>query len=394
MTNTKRRSIGHVKRLSNGKYLLRLSLGTDDFGKRIQPSKTVSCKSMRDAERLLCEFYEERDNLKKQSAIAIPHTLGQVYREWFAHHVTQNLSSKTAEWYATLWNTHISFAAEVKLEILSPAHIHYILQSVQGERSKNAVYKLLSAMLNKAVKWGYLQQNPCKAIDTPTYHAKEKEILSQADFQTLIPLIEKEPLKYQALFYFAVLCGLRRQECVGLRWTDIDFADNAFSVQTVGTQLHGEKTSTKQPKTKKSERKLFLPEILKNLLIQLQTEQVHQRFMCGDKWVDGQWVFTQWNGQLMGVKTPSQWWNDFKERNHIKNGVTFHGLRHTSATYMIKNNVPISTVSGVLGHAKISTTVNVYTHVIEDTKKEAISVMADMMESLSGFANSKQQKIG
>ena len=80
----------------------------------------------------------------------------------------------------------------------------------------------------------------------------------------------------------------------------------------------------------------------------------------------------------MCLSTPSHWWKDFAKNNGIED-VTFHGLRHTAATYMIKSNVPISTVSGVLGHAQISTTLNTYTHVIEDTKKAAINIMSDIV---------------
>ena len=94
----------------------------------------------------------------------------------------------------------------------------------------------------------------------------------------------------------------------------------------------------------------------------------------------------------MCLATPSHWWSDFAKKCGIE-GVTFHGLRHTAATYMIKNNVPISTVSGVLGHAQISTTLNTYTHVIEDTKKSAINIMADVISGAETTPESSS-KIG
>ena len=83
----KKRSIGHVKKLGDGKYLLRLSLGYDDFGKRIQPSKVVECNSDREADRLLLEFYNEREKLKIQHTSFVPKTLGELYNEWLQHHV-------------------------------------------------------------------------------------------------------------------------------------------------------------------------------------------------------------------------------------------------------------------------------------------------------------------
>ena len=98
----------------------------------------------------------------------------------------------------------------------------------------------------------------------------------------------------------------------------------------------------------------------------------------GDKWHNENWVFTQYDGKLMNLQTPSHWWKDFSERIHVT-GVTFHGLRHTAASYMIKNNVPITTVASVPGHSNTSTTVNIYSHMLEDTKKDAINVMAEVL---------------
>ena len=379
----KKRSIGHIKKLPDDKYLLRLSLGTDDFGKRIQPSKVVNCTSDREAEKLLLEFYQEREKLKIKHFSGIPKTLGQLYNEWFKNHVLQNLSPQTAQWYENLWKKHLEYAANIQLDVLSPSHIHKIIQDIQGERARNAVFKMVKSILNKGVKWGYLTHNVCSMTDTPSYEADEKPTLSKKQIEQLIPLIEKEELKYQALYYFAILCGLRRQECIGLKWDDINFSENSFTIRRAAIQIKGKGTSTGKTKTKKSHRTLFLPDILKKILLKLMNEQLDQKEKCGDKWVDNNWIFTQWNGEIMSLQTPSHWWRNFVKTNNIETKVTFHCLRHTSATHMIKNNVPISTVSGVLGHAKMSTTVNTYTHVIEDTKKDAINIMADIIESAS-----------
>ncbi len=65
----------------------------------------------------------------------------------------------------------------------------------------------------------------------------------------------------------------------------------------------------------------------------------------------------------------------FIENNPNLTATSFHALRHAAATLMIKNNVPIPTVIGILGHAQMATTVNIYTHITEDTKKEALNIL-------------------
>ena len=80
---------------------------------------------------------------------------------------------------------------------------------------------------------------------------------------------------------------------------------------------------------------------------------------------------------MMDIDTPSKWWSKFVARDHLPK-ITFHCLRHTAATYLIKSGVDVSTVSGILGHVQKSTTLNIYSHVIEDAKEQAINVMGDV----------------
>ncbi len=381
MAKTNKRSIGHVKKLDKGKYLLRLSLGFDDYGKRIQPSKVVECTNDREAEKLLWDFYNEREYLLMQHTCFVPQTLGQLYDYWTEHHV-KTLSERSIEWYGQLWNWYIKPAEKVRLDVLSPAHIQKIIDDVNGARSKNAVYKALNAMLNKAVKWCFISINPCTRIDTPKYKAPEKKTLSEEELHLIAEKIKSEDIKYQAIFYFATLCGMRRQEIVALKWSDIDFKNNQFRICRAAAHIIGKGTIPVKTKTEKSVRTLFLPELLKLLLLSLRQEQRELIFMYGDKWKSENWIFTQGTGELMHIQTPTHWWSEFAKANDIHD-VTFHCLRHTAATYMIKNNVPISTVSGVLGHANITTTLNTYTHVIEDTKKTAINIMANIVTQSS-----------
>lgn len=376
----KKRSVGHIKKLDDNKYLLRLSLGFDDFGKRIQPSKVVECTSDREAEKLLLEFYNQKETLLQNHNGYVPKTLGELYKYWLEYHAKKNLKEKTVEWYSLLWNKHIDDAKRVHLDILSPAHIHRIIDAANGERNKNAVYKMLKAILNRALKWGFVSSNPCTRIDAPHYKSKEKATLTEAELGNIVESIKQEELKYQALFYFAILCGMRRQEIVALKWSDIDFKNKQFRINRAASHIIGKGTVATTTKTEKSVRTLFLPEILEKLLHKLKTEQNESRFKYGNKWKNENWIFTQQDGHIMHIQTPSHWWSSFAKDNGIEN-VTFHGLRHTAATYMIKNNVPISTVSGVLGHSNITTTLNTYTHVVEDTKKIAIDVMSDILSS-------------
>ena len=375
-----KRNIGHIKKLGEGKYLLRLSCGFDEFGKRIQPSKVVYCKNDTAAEKELIEFYKQKEKLYQEHTTGAPKTIEALYNEWYKNHVERNLSPSTQAFYKNLWERFLSDKGRAKLATFSAKTIYMIIDGVPTPRNKNAVYKMLCAMFNKAVKWGYATANPCAAVDTPQYVAEEKQALTPEQITVVAKEIEKEETKYRIAFFFAALCGLRRQEIIGLKWDDIDFFNNSFYIRRAAIYVKGKGTITKEPKTKKSARKLFLPQQLKQLLIEHKHEQTQLKLLLGDKWRGDNWVLTQADGSIMHFQTPSHWWEKFAKKNGIS-GVTFHGLRHTAASYMIKNNVPITTVSGVLGHANTSTTLNIYSHMLEDTKKEAINSLEKMYKT-------------
>ena len=152
MAKTKR-SIGHIKKLDDNKYLLRLSLGFDDFGKRLQPSKVVECKSDREAD-------NQKEQLLRENTSYVPKTLEQLYKYWMEHYVQKELKRTTAEWYISMWDRILCSAGSLRLDIISAAHIHTLLESAEGTRNKNALFKMLKAMLNKGVRWGFIDTNP------------------------------------------------------------------------------------------------------------------------------------------------------------------------------------------------------------------------------------------
>lgn len=399
----KRRGIGSIRWLENGKCLLRLSAGTDDFGNRIQLTRTVSAKNDREAERLLYEFYSERDTLRDEKVTHTPETLGALYAEWNANHVKTALRPKTAEFYDSLWKNHLKKYEKSKLTTFNPRMVYKILNDTRpvvqlkkdknprkadiktGDRLKKGVFGLLKAMFNQAVKWGYMTDNPCLRVDVPTYKAVEKGYYSNEEITAIMELVSHEALKYQAIFYFAVLCGLRRGEIIGLQWDDIDFDAMTFSVRQAATRLTGEGTEEGDTKTRKSQRTLTLPRTLLPVLKGLRVEQAEAKLKLQQHWIDGGYVFTQWNGKLMCVDTPTNWWSKMREKHpELPDHKSLHTLRHTMATYMIQDNVPISDVSGALGHARQSTTLNIYSHVIEDSKKEAMTSYEDKIMKLKG----------
>ena len=114
------------------------------------------------------------------------------------------------------------------------------------------------------------------------------------------------------------------------------------------------------------------------LLKDYRREQVTTRLELGDKWIDGNWVFTQWNGKPMYPDTPSHWFRAFLKRHGIP-PMRFHALRHLSATVLIAQGIPLKSVSARLGHADIRTTANIYSDALQSVDRQAADKMDEFL---------------
>lgn len=125
------------------------------------------------------------------------------------------------------------------------------------------------------------------------------------------------------------------------------------------------------PKTAKSARSIRISKAAIFLLSEYKEWQDRQRTMLGDAWedIDGR-VFTNDFGAPIFPTSITQWFSKFVKRCGLPK-VSVHSLRHTCASLMISDGVPLVAVSKQLGHAQTSTTANIYTHVIQATEARA-----------------------
>lgn len=370
----KKRELGYIKKLADGKYFIRVSMGFDEFGKRLQISKTIFCNSDREAEKELALLYAQRESLAEERRGGAPKTLAALYREWYDAHVS-NLEENSKAFYSSLWENHVKEYGNIKLSALSPSTCKKIIGE-NGSRTAEAVYKMLKAMCAKAVKWGFLETNFFEFITAPKYAPSPKLIFDENQLRAVARFVQFEDLKFQLAFYFAAVCGLRRQEIVGLKWEDFNFPRGTFRICRAAVAVKGCGTVMKDPKTVSSRRILHLPEFLERLLLRYQINQFELQEKMGTKWRGEGFVFTQYDGRVMNVTTLSHWWADFCAAHHCLPHVTFHGLRHTMASHALQDGTALSVVSAILGHAQTSTTANIYAHALEGWNSAAIDRMS------------------
>lgn len=257
-----------------------------------------------------------------------------------------------------------------------------------GELTNNYMlhlHRLLSSILEKAVKWQVLLYNPCKRVEAPKIDRKEAEYLDETQAQQLIECLQAEPLQYRVMITVLLYTGMRRGELCGLEWDDIDFDNCLIDISRTSLYLSGKGVFDDTTKTESSKRVIKIPYEAVNALKEHQIEQIKERFKLGDRWQDSGKVFTQCNGKPIHPDTISGWFSRFIKKNDLP-PIHLHSLRHTNASLLIASGVDLRTVSKRLGHSNMTTTSNIYTHAIKSADERAAELLNDILHPIKNKA--------
>lgn len=127
-------------------------------------------------------------------------------------------------------------------------------------------HRILSAVLFRAVKWGYIPSNPASRADLPSLSNRKAKYLDEPDAHRLLELLHDEPIKWRTIITFDLLSGLRRGELAGLRWEDVDFDNHTIMISQTSNYVPGRGVYIDTPKTTTSKRPLRLSQTAFSLL--------------------------------------------------------------------------------------------------------------------------------
>jgi integrase len=241
--------------------------------------------------------------------------------------------------------------------------------------SLRSYYRTLSACLQEAVYRGLIAINPVRQSRPPRVPRHEAAHYTEENAEQLIKALETAPIRLQLAILLAAACGLRRGEVIGLQWSDVDLSGKRLIVRHSAQVVVGAGMSLKTPKSGKL-RPIPLPELVVTAFEAWQKEQTLQRETAGSEWrlPETDLVFTDPDGTWYTLDHLTRDFADFITTRKLP-PLTFHGLRHTYATLAIGNNLPVSTVSALLGHSQASTTLNIYTHTLPNTARAAADLI-------------------
>ena len=362
-------------------FRVRVSLTENGQRKQV----TVTAHSPQEAEKLRTKLMNQKyEGILAQSPKG---NLGDYLKRWLNEYASTNLSPTTYTGYEYIIRYHITPAiGGVALKNLKPEILqNYYASKVKSGLSSTSVrhhHTLLHKALKQACRWGLISRNPADAdmVTAPRNARPEMHTLTNEQIADVLRKATTDT--YHCLFYLALQTGLRRGELLGLRWTDINLDFAELSVMRSAVQCPGGEIIFKTPKTKRSSRPVALsPQTCIVLRRYLDNRMaVRSRLDKNAKWPKDALVFSQLNGDPLKGNTVWKAWNTMLKRMGIT-GVRFHDIRHTMATLMLSAGIHPKIVQERLGHASISTTLDLYSHVAPGLQQAAAGRMDDLISA-------------
>ena len=238
-------------------------------------------------------------------------------------------------------------------------------------------HALISVVLAQAVKEGIIPYNVAERATLPKLVQKEPNYFQPEKVDAIRDALEQEPLRWKMLVHLFLITGARRGELLGLKWGCVDFEQSRIHIcnNVLYTPDRGLYEDT--PKTEKSKRYIVLPAETMDLFRQYHKWQMEERLRLGAYFIDRDFVFTQDNGEPLHPDSVTNYLTKFSRKYNLPH-ITAHAFRHTMASILYYHGVDSVSVSRRLGHAQVSTTANIYAHIIEDADQRNAEILSDI----------------
>lgn len=307
-------------------------------------------------------------------------TVGEYLDRWLKD-VEGTVRESTHVRYEYAIRPHIKPAlGNIKLKDLTPAHARWFyrdrLDSGLAPASVHKLHVVLHKALKAAVSDGLIPRNAVAGLKLPKLTREEIDPLSREEARHLLDAVRGDRL--EALYVLALNTGMRQGELLALKWDDVDLEGGLLRVRRTLTKA-GKTYVTGEPKTTKSRRAIRLTTGAADALRNHLSRQLEEMEHMGSLYQPGGFVFAAEAGTIIN---PSNLRNrSFKPllKAAKLRPVRFHDLRHTCATLLLSKNVNPKIVSEMLGHASISITLDVYSHLMPDMQEKAAKALEEML---------------
>lgn len=307
------------------------------------------------------------------------------YLDWWLENVLPGTVKPSTEAdYAAVFRRWVRpHVGHHRLANLTPAHVQAMMRTLERQGLSPRSRQYARAVLVRSLKWavttGALPRNPAALVDGPRNAATKLDDALTADEARKV-LSAAQGDTWEALAVLVLRLGLRRGEALALRWSDVDLDAKELTVNGTLKWEKGGRIYIDPPKTNAARRTIPLVSGTLDALKAHRRQQAADKLKAGPLWRETGHVFTRPDGQPVIPNVATAWWRALTTRAGI-GPRRFHASRHTAATLMLAEGVPLEVVSAILGHAGLAITADVYARPTADSKRRALARLDELFGS-------------
>jgi integrase len=371
---------GTIRKRADGRWEAMITVPQDDGSTK---RHSVYGKTQGEVRKKLTEARRTLD--QGGTLITERQTVAAFLDRWLRDVVKPSVRPKTYDSYLQVVKLYIIPGVGAhQLTGLQPQHVQAMINArlAAGLSPRTVQYlrAILRRALGQALKWGLVARNVATLVDPPKSERREMRALSPDEAGRFLAAAQGDRL--EALYRVALSIGLRQGEILGLRWEDVDLDGGRLAVRKQLQRIDG-KPRLVDLKTRQSRRTISLPTTLTRALRAHRARQNEERLLLGEKWLGEGWglVFTSTIGTPLDPRNLTDRYKKLLASADLP-AIRFHDLRHSCASLLIAQGVPMEIVKETLGHSQISLTINTYVHLLPETQRQA----ADAIDRLFGTA--------
>ena len=366
-----------IQDLGKNKYRFIVNIGSGQNRRRF--SKTIECNGKKEAKSLYAEFEAE---CRQDPLTDI--TVKQLLEDYIDHCKALGRKATTIRGYKIA----VERIYPSVDKILAKDCTTYRLEKIVAQMSENGLgaksikntMMVVSAAYRHAIKTGQLSDNPCERLALPKVTPREIRILHKDEIPDFVFAIQDEPLDDRVAYELALFMGLRRSEILGLREIDVDIVNGILNIHNTRHRVGSEDIES-DTKTKRSTRTLAMPDIV--LIDVAKLIQTHREF----KYEKSDFLVQDGFGNAINPQSLASRLTRMEEKKNLPH-VSLHGLRHTYASMLNESGVDMARISAELGHSNLSTTMNIYTHILK-TPTQSSRGIASAVDQIVGDSAKK-----
>ena len=238
-------------------------------------------------------------------------------------------------------------------------------------------HRLISTVLEQAFKERLVIFNVARQAELPRMEKKDVNYFQPEQIEAIRNALENEQQKWKMLVHLLLITGARRGEILGLKWDKVDFDKNRIYICNSILYSSDRGVYEDTPKTEKSKRYVTLPKETIDELRRYRQYQAQEFFKNGIPQSINGYVFSQIDGTAMHPDSVTDYLKKFSKKYNLPH-INAHAFRHTMASMLYFNGVDSVSISKRLGHAQVSTTANIYAHIIEEADQRNADILSDI----------------